>query len=48
MDLREKAISLANEAVTADNARNYELALAKYIQAIETFKIAVRGPRSLA
>jgi hypothetical protein len=41
-DLRDKAIALANEAVTADNAQNYEVALAKYVQAIETFRIAIK------
>jgi len=46
IDLREKAISLANEAVTADNAGQYELALTKYVAAIETFTIAVKYERA--
>lgn len=45
IDLREKAIGLANEAVAADNSQQYELALSKYVQAIETFQVAV-GARS--
>lgn len=46
IDLRERAIGLANEAVAADNTQQFELALAKYVQAIETFQIAIKYERA--
>eukprot|EP00303_Exanthemachrysis_gayraliae_P012002 CAMPEP_0206022612 /NCGR_PEP_ID=MMETSP1464-20131121/35006_1 /ASSEMBLY_ACC=CAM_ASM_001124 /TAXON_ID=119497 /ORGANISM="Exanthemachrysis gayraliae, Strain RCC1523" /LENGTH=629 /DNA_ID=CAMNT_0053396581 /DNA_START=29 /DNA_END=1919 /DNA_ORIENTATION=- len=42
IELREKAIGYANEAVALDNEGRFEEAIAKYVQALDSFQVALK------